>query len=173
MAAKKTPLSKSDFIRSQPTTLSAAEVVAKAKAQGIRLDPVLVYKVRGRANAKKGVVKASPAPKSPASSVSKAAFVRAHASLSPKEIVAKAKTEGVKFDVGYVYNIRGYDKSMAKKRRPVKARAPRTGASVPRPVSTPSSTETLLKAVASEIGLGRAMEILAGERARVRAVIGG
>jgi hypothetical protein len=40
-------------------------------------------------------------------------------------------------------------------------------------VTTASSTETLLKAVAAEIGLGRAMEILAGERARVRAVIGG
>jgi hypothetical protein len=173
MAAKKNPVSKSDFIRSQPATLSAAEVVAKAKAQGIKLDPVLVYKVRGRANAKKSIAtKTSTAPKSPAPA-SKAAFVRAHASLSPKEIVAKGKAEGVKFDVGYVYNIRGYDKTTAKRKRSVKARAPRTGASVPRPVTTASSTETLLKAVAAEIGLGRAMEILAGERARVRAVIGG
>lgn len=33
MAAKKTP-SKSDFIRSQPTSVSAAEVVKKGKARG-------------------------------------------------------------------------------------------------------------------------------------------
>jgi hypothetical protein len=35
-----------------------------------------------------------------------------------------------------------------------------------------SSVEDLLRAVAPELGLGRAIEILAGERARVRAAIG-
>ncbi len=43
---KKTPLSKSDFIRSQPTSVSAAEVVKKGKAQGIKFSPQLVYNVR-------------------------------------------------------------------------------------------------------------------------------
>jgi hypothetical protein len=33
--------------------------------------------------------------------------------------------------------------------------------------------EDLLRAAAAELGLGRAMEILEGERARVRAVLGG
>jgi hypothetical protein len=36
-----------------------------------------------------------------------------------------------------------------------------------------AKAENVLKAVAAELGLGRAMEILAGERARVRAVIEG
>ena len=38
--------------------------------------------------------------------------------------------------------------------------------------SVNSNAETLLKAVAAEIGLGNAIEILLGERARVTAVIG-
>ena len=42
-----------------------------------------------------------------------------------------------------------------------------------RPIATTPKAEDLLKALGAEIGLGRAMEILAGERARVRAVIGG
>jgi hypothetical protein len=69
---------------------------------------------------------------------------------------------------------RGYD--AAKKRvtkQGARATTPRKGAGVPRPVATVSKAEDLLKAVAAEIGLGRAMEILVGERARVRAVIGG
>ncbi len=41
-----------------------------------------------------------------------------------------------------------------------------------RPSNSASSVEDLLRAVAAEIGLGRAMEILAGERARVRRVLG-
>jgi hypothetical protein len=44
---------------------------------------------------------------------------------------------------------------------------------VGRPISTPSKTEELLKAVAAEIGLRRAIEILEEERAKVRAVLGG
>jgi hypothetical protein len=48
----------------------------------------------------------------------------------------------------------------------------RKAASVPRPVRTMSSAEELLKAVAAEVGLGRAMVILASERARLRSVIG-
>jgi hypothetical protein len=47
-----------------------------------------------------------------------------------------------------------------------------TGASVTSPATT-SSAEDLLRAVAAELGLGRAVEILEGERARVRAVLEG
>jgi hypothetical protein len=47
-------------------------------------------------------------------------------------------------------------------------------ASVKRPsFSASTNEEELLKLVAAEVGLGRAMEILAGERARVRALIMG
>jgi hypothetical protein len=39
--------------------------------------------------------------------------------------------------------------------------------------SAPTNAETLLKAVAAELGLGQAVLILAAERVRVRAIIGG
>jgi histone H1/5 len=57
VAAPKKPatMSKSDFIRQYPS-LSANEIAAKAKAEGVKLDPARGYKVRGydkKAKAKK------------------------------------------------------------------------------------------------------------------------
>jgi hypothetical protein len=181
--ASKTP-SKSDFIRSQPSTLSAAEVVAKAKAEGIKLDRVLVYKVRIRAKSK-GKSTKTVAAKQTAVSVtkpavstkapkSKAAFVRGLPASTPaKDVVKQAKALGLTLSINYVYNIRGAAKTAAKKRR---AAAKSPGAS---PVvngggsSGSASAESLLLAVAAEVGLGPAIEILSGERARVRALIVG
>jgi hypothetical protein len=39
---------KADFVRNQPATMSADEVVTKAKGAGFTIDRNLVYKVRGR-----------------------------------------------------------------------------------------------------------------------------
>jgi hypothetical protein len=160
--SKKSTMSKSDFIRSQPATMSTAEIVAKAKEEGIKLDRVLVYKVRTRANAKGGTAKSST---SSARSTSKAAFVRSLPSDTPaKDVVARAKSQGMSISVNYVYNIRGAAKG-------ARGTSVRAGASVPRPIANGSAAESLLKAVAAEVGLGRAIEILSGERARVRAVL--
>jgi hypothetical protein len=132
--------------------------------------------VRGRANAKGKAKKSStvkPVSATASKAKSKAAFVRADRNLSPKEIVEKAKAEGLKLDVGYVYNVRGADKMRAKKKR---------AANKSTTVSTlvngggwtvSANAPDLLKAVAAEIGLGPAIETLAGERARVQAVFGG
>jgi len=179
MAAKKTTktLSKSDFIRHQPSTLSAAGVVAKAKSEGIQIDPALVYKVRGRAAAKRGKASSVPTAKPAASkekAVNKAAFIRSlPASMPVKDVVAKARAEGIKIADTYVYWARGSARKKAPKQAASGASAPRNGGAVSRPVTTSSFAENLLRALAAEIGLGRAIEILAGERARVRAVIGG
>lgn len=116
------------------------------------------------------------AAKTPAKkAMSKADFVRAHANLSPKEIVAKAKEQGIKIGVPYVYNVRAYDKAGRTKSVGLAARrgGSRIGPAVGRPIATNSSAEALLKAVAAEIGLARAIEILQGERARVHAVLRG
>jgi hypothetical protein len=164
MATKKQ--SKSAFIRSQPSLLSAAEVVAKGKAAGVTILPGLVYEVRRTAKLKKGAAKKSTAKKTktvPNRSVSKkpaqtkADFVRKFPNLSPKEVVAKAKLEGVKLDTGYVYNVRGADKL---------AQPSITTASS-------SKAENLLKAVAAEVGLGRAIQLLEAERARVHSILRG
>ena len=124
--------------------------------------------------------------------VSKSAFIRKQpATLSAAEVVAKAKAAGLKFDVQYVYKVRAYDEAAGKVTKPTKAAPPATkpsaptvkvttrstmvrkSASVPRPITTTASAETLLRALGAELGLGRAVEILAGERARVHSILRG
>ena len=138
---------------------------------------------------KKTATSKSTAPKQAPSTVSKADFVRARPHLSPREIVEDAKGQGVKLDPSYVYGVRGYDQVKATKKQRASKRSPATTVSKKatpptstssktttsngtRPSGSATSVEDLLRAVAAELGLGRALEILAGERARVRAVMG-
>lgn len=109
---------------------------------------------------------------------SKAAFIRSLPAAMPvKDVVAKAKEAGLKIADTYVYWARSAAKKGSAKRKSVKQAArratPRTGPAVSRPIATRTSAEDLLKAVAAEIGLGRAIEVLQGERARVHAVLRG
>lgn len=179
MAAKKPTPNKSAFIRSQPAAMSTADVIAKGKVHGMKISSSLVYMVRTAkrtvANvAKKTVTVPKTAAPSNAATMNKADFVRSRSHLSPKEIVEDAKAAGLKLDGGYVYNVRGAAKAKSKtKVTKLAARRVRKAPAVARPTTIPSKAEDLLKAVAAEIGLGRAMEILLGERARARAVIGG
>jgi hypothetical protein len=185
MAAEKTSTpkpNKSEFIRSQPAELSAADVAEKAKAEGLMITSGLVYGVRSqlklKRKGKKGTAKKTAAVKKNATTkpakTTKADFVRKLPTASPKEIIARAKTEGIKIDLDYVYKVRSSAKAgRAKTKAEARAATPRKGVAVPRPIATTSSAEDLLRAVAAEVGLGRAMDILAAERARVRAVIGG
>jgi hypothetical protein len=108
--------------------------------------------------------------------LSKADFVRSHANLSPKEIVAKGKADGVKIAESYVYNVRAYDRAKTKSKVTKYARrrvAARKAPAIARPITTKTSAEDLLKAVGAELGLARAIEILQAERARVHTVIRG
>jgi|HubBroStandDraft_2_1064218.scaffolds.fasta_scaffold81780_2 hypothetical protein len=183
MSPKKPTPNKSAFIRSQPAAVSTADVIARGKAAGMKISSSLVYMVRGRSKSKSPAAASTTAKRVAAAAetriapiapvVSKAQFVRSRAHLSPKEIVEDAKAARLKLDVGYVYNVRG----AAKARSTTKvlkhaARTARTAPAVARPITSPSKAEDLLKAIAAELGLGRAMEILATERARVRAVFG-
>jgi hypothetical protein len=161
--------------------MSVAEVVEKAKAEGLTIDAGLVYGVRSQAKAKGKAKKVgakrasndSAATNAPVQT--KADFVRAHPGLSPMEIVAKAKEEGVALEVGYVYNVRTSDNRARKKKTPTqKAIArPAVGSSAKPVVPATDAAETLLKAFAAEVGLARAIAILESERARLRALIKG
>lgn len=185
MAAEKTipaTPNKSEFIRAQPAAMSAADVVEKAKAEGLAIEPGLVYGVRSQAKAKRkakrGLAKKTAAVNRSAAtkpSPSKSHFIRRFPKLSPKEVVAKAKAEGIKLEVGYVYNVRSAGKGgAAKKATPATTsrKATTRSGSQSSVSATTSAAEELLRAVAAEVGLGRAIEILAAERARVRALIG-
>ena len=179
MAAKKTTKkqSKSAFVRSQPATASAADIIAAGKKAGLKFSSSLVYMVRGE----KGKAKNRPKKTATVSTtlgMSKAEFVRARAHLSPKEIVEDAKAAGMKLDVGYVHNVRGAAKGKGVvKTMPARLAARRAIARqappVARPITSASKAEDLLRAVAAEVGLGRAIELLEAERARVHAVIRG
>jgi len=106
--------------------------------------------------------KKTPSPKA----VNKAAFVRLYPNLTARQIVAKAKEQGIKMGEPYVYNVRAY----GKKRHGRRAAGRRTP-SVARPITTPAAAEDLLKAVAAEIGLGQALDVLQAEREKVQSVL--
>ena len=61
MAKKKTAPNKSEFIRSQPDAMTAAEVVTKGAEQGLTFKSGLVYAVRRNARTK--AARTSSAPK--------------------------------------------------------------------------------------------------------------
>ena len=50
---KKSTINKSAFVRALPATMPGAEVVAKAKAQGIKISLAYVYGIRAKTKAKK------------------------------------------------------------------------------------------------------------------------
>lgn len=101
--------------------------------------------------------------------LSKAAFVRSLPSTTPaKEVVAKAKAQGMVLSDAYVYNVRATSKT-----RKAGGRGGRRG---PAPASLGGSgtrnAEDLLRAVASELGLARAISVLQAEHSRVRKLLG-
>lgn len=53
----KSTMTKTAFVKSQPATLSAKEVVQKAKAAGITITDKYVYNIRSMAKTKKGATK--------------------------------------------------------------------------------------------------------------------
>jgi hypothetical protein len=98
----------------------------------------------------------------------KSAFVRSLPTHMPaKAVVEKAKAHGMNMSVAYVYSIR--TAARASGNRVTAALVPRAGRGVP----TAGHAEDLLRAVAAELGLSRALGILEGEQAKVRAILGG
>ena len=158
--AKKTQ-TKSAFIRNN-IDLSAAEIVAKAKAAGHTFTSDLVYKVKRRTKVKERANKAKAAPLKPAPTTrpaptSKSSFIRSlPASASPKEVVAAAAKRGWKIKGRYVYEVRAATKH--KRRKPV---ALRVG---PHPQATPSSagsaSETTFRTLVLDLGLVRSKALL-------------
>jgi hypothetical protein len=140
---------------------------------------------KSKSSAKLVAKSAAKAPTSKGAGVSKSEFIRQQpATLSANEVVVSAKAAGLKFDQKYVYRIRDLAKGKGgkKKRAAARQRAPHAAtvqhAAVRRTHSNDaghsliSKIEGMLHAIAAEIGLGRALDLLATERARVTALIG-
>lgn len=108
----------------------------------------------------------------------KSAFVRGlPATMPAKDVVEKAKAQGMTLTVPYVYSIRTASKARTKKSasmtaparrgRPPKSASPIGGS------SGNTRVEDLLRAVAAELGLSHAIKLLQAEQQKVRAVFGG
>lgn len=111
-----------------------------------------------------------PRTKATAKKVNKSAFVRSlPRSMTAKEVVAKGKAQGITLSVPLVYVARAQAKKKTGKRGPGR---PRKNAA-PAAAAAATGVEGLLRAAAAEIGLSRAMAILAEQRDAVRAVLGG
>ncbi len=107
---------------------------------------------------------------------SKSAFVRAQpATASTADIIAAGKKAGLNISTSLVYMVRGAGKKRGRKEMRMAARrsTARTAPAVARPIKSSTKAEDLLRAVAAEVGLGRAIELLEAERARVHAVLRG
>jgi hypothetical protein len=166
--------------------MRAAKVVAKAKTHGLKIAESYVHWARwqSKSAAKKKATKVTATATKPASASSskptkqsKAAFIRSlPTSMPAKDVVANAKAAGLTIHLNQVYKVRGRAKATTHtkvtKLAARRATRPRKGASVSRPIATMLSAEDLLRALGAEIGLGRAVGILAEERARLRELIG-
>lgn len=101
---------------------------------------------------------------------SKAAFVRSFPSSTPaKEVVAKAKAAGITLSDAYVYNVRATSKT---RKAGAGTRGPRRGPAPTVNVGGGRGAEELLRAVAAELGLARAIGVLQAEHSRVRRLLG-
>jgi len=181
------PISKTTkFILALPRTLPAKEVIAKAKANGHKTSESNVHRVRRLHGGSKKAKKASKAPATAlkaaagGAALKKSDFVRGLSASTPaKDVVAKAKAAGLKLDLQYVYKVRSRSKSGRKKVSVAKhvavavAKATRVVAAKTRTNGSGTHAEDLLRAVAAELGLAHALEILQSQRAQVRAVLGG
>jgi hypothetical protein len=103
--------------------------------------------------------------------ISKAAFVRSlPGKMSAKEVVAKAKAQGITLTDAYVYNVRATSKAGGKKSSA--AGGSSRGRSVTVKLSGARGAEDLLRAVAAELGLARAIAVLEKEHSKVRRLLG-
>lgn len=92
----------------------------------------------------------------------KSEFILQHPDKPAKEIVAEAKSLGFALTEKYVYTIRSVARSR-QQRAELRAAVPALGEG--------GKAGSLLVAVAGEVGLGRAIEMLRNERERVLAMI--
>jgi hypothetical protein len=115
---------------------------------------------RKKQSALTDAAKPMPAPSANAQHGSKSAFVRnLPQDLPAKEVVAKAKAEGIKLSIAQVYNIR----STSKRKGTIKSTprpAVKSSSSGRAPVEA-SDSETRLRKLIAEVGLARSRAVLA------------
>jgi len=163
-AAKKAP-NKSAFIRSLPTDMPAVDVVAKAKAAGLKLTPAFVYAIRSKSrNKSPGGAKRGPKPATGKPSASE--FVRAQpATMKASEVVAAGAKQGIKFSTNLVYAVRSSGS------KPGAGRGGRRGPG--RAAALTGGNESVFRKLALDLGISRARQVLDGLESKLRELISG
>ena len=108
-SASSKAVSKSAFVRGLSTTLPAKEVVAKAKAAGLKISDRYVHVIRSiakRAGHKGNGAAASPRRGGRPISSKRTFVLSLPSSLSATEVIERAKSQGMTLTTNYVYKIR-------------------------------------------------------------------
>jgi hypothetical protein len=175
--AKAAKPNKSAFVRSLAFDMPSAEVIARAKARGMRLTRNDVHAIRAIARRKSESANlssgarpglANSSRKRSSSGINKSAFVRSlPGSMSAAEVIEKGKAKGIKLSAAQVYTIR----ANARRKRPDKVAgtlsASKSGSVGQRKRGRNSgSKEAEFIATALDLGLARAEALITKLRAK-------
>ena len=174
---KKSPTAKpnkSAFVRSLAFDMPSAEVIARAKAKGMKLTRNDVHAIRAIARRKTERPRPTGAnTRSSSSGVNKSAFVRSlPATLSAAEVIARGKTKGIRLSAAQVYTIRANARRKKPKASTANVRAPR--GSKHRLTATrigADSREAEFIAAALDLGLTKAEGLIAALRSKAVAAV--
>jgi hypothetical protein len=98
---------KSAFVRSLAFDMPSADVISRAKAQGMTLTRNDVHAIRAIARRKTEPARASSAGRTNAAGINKSAFVRSlPGSLSAADVIARGKAKGIRLSAAQIYTIR-------------------------------------------------------------------
>ncbi|HOU90422.1 MAG TPA: hypothetical protein PLU22_05220 [Polyangiaceae bacterium] len=177
---------KTAFVLSFAHDVPAKVVVERGKEEGIALTERAVYKTRylakrrAKKSAKKAAVTAAPAAPTPAVLKGKrgprdgraTALIRSTPlEVKASALVASAKAQGIPLSAGLVYAVRGQMKRSGKAGG-APAAAKKAAVAVTRSVVAPvGDRERQLISLAVDLGLSRAIELIEGMRAKVKAMI--
>ena len=161
---------KSAFVRSLAFDMPSAEVIARAKAKGMKLTRNDVHAIRAIARRKDEQPKSSGSNHRGGGSINKSAFVRSLPSnLSAAEVIARGKAKGIRLSAAQVYTIRANARRKRPKgaiERPLRGKAPLTAASL-----GADSREAEFIAAALDLGLTKAEGLIAALRSRAVAAV--
>jgi len=101
----------------------------------------------------------------------KAAFVRAHLSTPPNELVKLAEQEGITLTIGHIYNIRSKLKKQQGGAPSVEAAAPERQPSSRDTSRDAASLDAQLRTLVIRIGLDRAERVFAELKASLARVV--
>ncbi|MGH8658777.1 MAG: hypothetical protein ACREV4_09985 [Gammaproteobacteria bacterium] len=175
---KKEPVSKAEFVRSQPATASVDQVVETARSAGIQLTRDYVYKVRGgmkkdkkpTSGKKQGPPsraarkKVGPSSPQPETRPRMADLIRSlPTSMPTREVVIEIAKKGLDVSPDYVSRVRRETRHRGSKKGPQ-----------PRPVGkTGANIEATFRKSVLDLGLEKSRRLLAEVERKLKDLISG